>query len=302
MSPPSRTMCAPTRPWTSGRRCTCAAQINTYMGPQLSKELDTGHRWNASGRASTIWRRRSRRLSRRERRRWGITLLDHLATPADHENALVAQRKQAGAYLEQPKRLKAELSSPGGRLPWLLEPHLEERVQVHAAVALRESDELRGRHRTEPVPLRPVAHDPEERLIPHLLAQGLKRHAAAVVDGAVEQVDRGAGIAGGRVPEPVGTGGRVVQLHEELVSALVALVLAPDPLRPRREAFVEPDVRPLRERHRIAVPHVRQLVDQGRLVGHVGEHRLSLGLERVAHPRGFVNDGPDGGERIRSVD
>ena len=41
MSPPSRTMCGPTRPWTSGGRCTCTAQINTCVGPRLSKKVDS---------------------------------------------------------------------------------------------------------------------------------------------------------------------------------------------------------------------------------------------------------------------
>ena len=110
------------------------------------------------------------------------------------------------------------------------------------------------------------------------------------------------GFAGRRVPEQRVLRRGVVELLEPLGSRLVALVLAPDPLRPGGEAFVQPDVGPLRQRHRVAEPHVRDLVDERGLVGHVREVRLRLRLERVADDLGAVDDRPDGVERVRAVE
>ena len=110
------------------------------------------------------------------------------------------------------------------------------------------------------------------------------------------------GFAGRRVPEQRVLRRRVVELLEPLCGGLVALVLAPDPLGPGGEAFVQPDVGPLRQRHRVAEPHVRDLVHERRFVGDVREVRLRLRLERVADDLGGVDDRADGVERVRAVD
>ena len=153
-----------------------------------------------------------------------------------------------------------------------------------------------------PVLLRPAPHQREERRVADLLAQRLQRHCAAVVDRPVEQEAGVARIARRRVPEQRVLRRGVVELLEPLVGGLVALVLAPDPLRPRGEALVQPDVRPHRERDRVAEPHVRELVHERRLVRHPVEVRLRLRLERVADDLRVVDDRADRVERVGAVD
>src|SRR5215217_1646996 len=168
---------------------------------------------------------------------------------------------------------------PARRLVRLVEPDVEEVPEVAAAHLLGEGDELPRGDAAEAILLRPAAHDAEEREVADLLAQRLQRHPAAVIDRAVEQERRRT-----RVPEAAPESDvlrrPVVELVEPLRRRLVALVLAPDPLRPRGEPLVQPDVRPSGEGDRIAVPHVGQLVGERRLVGHPVEDRLRLRLQR----------------------
>ena len=78
--------------------------------------------------------------------------------------------------------------------------------------------------------------------------------------------------------------------------------LGPDPLGPGREALVQPDVRPDSRRHRVAEPHVRDLVDHRGLAGDAPVHRARLGLERVEDVRRPVHITPPALERVRAVE
>ena len=169
-------------------------------------------------------------------------------------------------------------------------------------IALGRRDEAGRRDVAEAVLLRPAPHQSEERRLADLLAQRLEGHRAAVVDRPVEEERRVTGVPRRGVPERQVLRRRVVELLEPLRRGLVALVLAPDPLRPRGEALVQPDVGPLGQRHRVAEPHVRELVHERRLVGHPVEVRLRLRLERVADDLRVVHDRADGVERVRPVD
>src|SRR6185503_5626717 len=124
---------------------------------------------------------------------------------------------------------------PARRLALLVEPRVEELPQALARDPFRVRDELRRRHVAVAVLRRPVADDPREGEVPDLLPQRLQRHPAAVVDRAVEEERRRARDRRRRVPERRVLGRRAVELLEPLRRALVPLVLAPDPLRPRRE-------------------------------------------------------------------
>src|SRR5512133_3463816 len=63
-------------------------------------------------------------------------------------------------------------------LLWLVQPDVEEVVQVPAAVTLGQGDELGRGHIPVPVLGCPVTEDAEEHAVADLLAQGLQGHAA----------------------------------------------------------------------------------------------------------------------------
>src|SRR4029450_11716529 len=139
-------------------------------------------------------------------------------------------------------------SSPGGRLLRLVQPDVEEVVELLPRDLLGEYHERRRAHVAVAVPRRPGAQKPEEVVVADLLPERLQRHRAAVVDRPIEHVGRAARVARRRRPEPSLLGRDVVVVVEVLLGGLVARVLAPDPLRPGREALVQPDVGPGRQR------------------------------------------------------
>ena len=162
-----------------------------------------------------------------------------------------------------------------------VQPDLEELVQLLAALALRQLDEVGGAHVAVAVLAVPGAEDPEEGLVADLLAQRLERHRAAVVDDLAEQHLRSRERRGRRRPE-LGISGLRVELIERRLGGRAAVALVVDPLRPGGEALVEPDVGPRGERHRVAEPLVRDLVYDRGGRGDPAVVGLGLALQRVA--------------------
>src|ERR671910_1241501 len=200
--------------------------------------------------------------------------------------------------------LRIEL--PGARLRAALleQPDVEEPVELLAANALRDLDEVLRRHVRELVLGVPGTHDLQEGRLAELLAKRLERHGAAVVDWRVEQLGSVRKPVRRREPEILARGGVLgdgVELVEALLGGLPAPALEPDPLGPGREALVQPHVGPALEHDGVAEPLVGDLVDDrvlGRDMPVVG---LRLGLERVEDVVGPVDDAPDAVVRVWAV-
>src|SRR3954447_22488166 len=84
-------------------------------------------------------------------------------------------------------RERQKPSSPGRGPSWLVEPDVEERVQLLAALALCETDEVGRGDVLVAVLSAPCAQDREERGVTDLLAEGLQGHGATVIDRRGEQ-------------------------------------------------------------------------------------------------------------------
>src|SRR4029453_9823001 len=95
-----------------------------------------------------------------------------------------------------PSRVVSWRYLPRRWLLWLVQPDVEEVVQVPAAVTLGEGDELGRGHIPVAVLGCPVTQDAEEHRVADLLAQGLQRHGPPVIDRPVKQVDRRPRVAG----------------------------------------------------------------------------------------------------------
>ena len=124
---------------------------------------------------------------------------------------------------------------------------------------------------------------------PTVHAQRLQRHRAAFVHRVVEQVRR-ARVADRELPERIVGREPQVVVEERLLHCRRALVLGPQPLRVRREAFVEPHVLPPPQRDVVAEPLVGELVDDHRVAQADAEEdgiveRSGLVLERETDVR-----------------
>ena len=129
----------------------------------------------------------------------------------------------------------------------LVQPGLEEMVEVLAADSLGQRGEVAGRHVAATMFAVPGPENREERVVADLLAQRLERHRAAVVYRRRRTAPTGrAGrpAAGTRDPAVGGVLRRPYRSSKTNGGLVAAVTLGTDPLRPGREALVQPDVRP----------------------------------------------------------
>jgi hypothetical protein len=135
-------------------------------------------------------------------------------------------------------------------------------VELLAGDLLCEGDELGRGDVAVRVVRGPRFDDVDERVVAHLLAEGLERERASHVDGPPEQ-RVGTRVADRELPERIVGWDAVHGIRvptEDLLRRSLAHVVAPQPLGVGREPLVEPDVLPAGQRDAVAVPHVGELV------------------------------------------
>src|SRR4029453_814403 len=170
---------------------------------------------------------------------------------------------------------------------WLVQPDVEEVVQVPAAVTLGEGDKLGRGHVPVPVLGCPVTEDAEEHAVADLLAQGLQGHAAPVVDRPVKQEFWSPRGAGGGVQQAVSWAGVLYRV----------LKMWWADLRPRCSLQIHSD--------QVANPSCSQMSGQRRSVTESPYHMCDSSWASVASSGGRSNTGlvwvsPDGPTPLRA--
>ena len=210
------------------------------------------------------------------------------------------------------------------RVAGLVDPLVEEAVQVAAGGFLDGAGQIAGFHRAACVALGIEPDGAPEDRVAELLPEHVQHAAALLVEMAVEKVDGLLELAAHDGPLVLaGLVEVAVEIPEQLDVGLVAAVRmgAPDVFEIRGEALVEPGLGPFAAGEEVTPPLVRQLVrhqvldvliEGGALVEHglagergcggvlhaaedeIRDEDLAVARERVTHADGLAEEVDDG--------